>query len=184
MATQKIVKKIYKNWQEYLIYGSWWASIEVDSALSDSSENPVQNKVVKWAIDAKISNPSGWSAWQYLKKTSNWEAWADVDALPSGWTAWQVLTKTQNWADWEDPTWWIISSNDTYEDIVHLSQSDYDNLQTKDPNTLYSTPEDETEWFVVDSTFWSSWDWVTDKAPSMNAIYDVLWDVETLLSNI
>ena len=38
---------------------------------------------------------------------------------------------------------------------------------------------------LVDNTpFWASWDWVTDKAPSMNAVYDVLWDVETLLSNI
>ena len=37
---------------------------------------------------------------------------------------------------------------------------------------------------VDDTAFWSSWDWVTDKAPSMNAIYDVLGDVETLLSNI
>lgn len=37
---------------------------------------------------------------------------------------------------------------------------------------------------ICDSAFWSSWDWVTTKAPSMNAVYDVLWDVETLLANI
>lgn len=78
----------------------------------------------------------------------------------------------------------IGSSNNTYENIIHLSQSDYEALETKDPNTLYSTPEGE-EWTFVDNTaFWPSWDWVTDKAPSMNAVYDVLWDVETLLSNI
>lgn len=36
-------------------------SVTVDSALSDSSENPVQNKVIKAALDAKgtYSKPSG-----------------------------------------------------------------------------------------------------------------------------
>ena len=40
-------------------------------------------------------------------------------------------------------------------------------------------------WSIVsDTAFWSSWDWDTTHAPSKNAIYDVLWDVETLLANI
>lgn len=37
---------------------------------------------------------------------------------------------------------------------------------------------------ICDSAFSCDWDWVTDKSPSMNAVYDVLWDVETLLNNI
>ena len=35
------------------------SSVTVDNALSDSSENPVQNKVVKGAIDAKVDAVSG-----------------------------------------------------------------------------------------------------------------------------
>ena len=35
------------------------SSVEVDSALSSTSENPVQNKVVKSAIDNKVSKESG-----------------------------------------------------------------------------------------------------------------------------
>ena len=104
---------------------------------------------------------------------------------PGSWTTWQILTKTESGYDWEDaPATGVQSSNDTYEDIVYLSQSDYDALQNKDPNTLYSTPDGEAGTFVDDTAFWSSWDWVTDKAPSMNSIYDVLWGVETLLANI
>ena len=101
------------------------------------------------------------------------------------WTVWQVLVKTASASEWQDPpATWVISSNNTYKDIVHLSQAEFNNLGTYDPDTLYSTPEWE-EWTFVDNTpFWSSWDWVTDKAPSMNAVYDVLWDVETLLANI
>jgi hypothetical protein len=33
--------------------------IDVDSALSDTSENPVQNKVVKAAVDGKVDKVSG-----------------------------------------------------------------------------------------------------------------------------
>ena len=35
---------------------------------------------------------------------------------------------------------------------------------------------------ISDTAFWASWDWDTTHAPSKNAIYDVLWDVETLLA--
>ena len=37
---------------------------------------------------------------------------------------------------------------------------------------------------ISDTAFWSSWDWDTTHAPSKNAIYDVLGDVETLLANL
>lgn len=37
---------------------------------------------------------------------------------------------------------------------------------------------------VSDSAFSSAWDWDTTHAPSKNAIYDVLGDVETLLANL
>lgn len=35
---------------------------------------------------------------------------------------------------------------------------------------------------ISDTAFWSSWDGDTTTAPSKNAVYDVLWDVETLLA--
>ena len=56
-------------------------------------------------------------------------------------TTWQVLTRTATWYDWEESTWWIVSSNDTYDNIIYLSQSEYDNLSSYEPNTLYSTPD-------------------------------------------
>lgn len=39
-------------------------------------------------------------------------------------------------------------------------------------------------WWISDAAFSSAWDWDTTHAPSKNAIYDVLGDVETLLANI
>lgn len=37
---------------------------------------------------------------------------------------------------------------------------------------------------ISDTAFGASWDWDTTNAPSKNAVYDVLWDVETLLANL
>ena len=106
MATKNVIKKIIKDWVEYFIYSTKW-EVEVDSALSDTSENPVQNKVVKWAIDWKITNPSGWTTGQVLTKTANWESWQDAQGwLPEWWTVWQVLKKTANWAEWWTVSWW------------------------------------------------------------------------------
>ena len=56
------VTKIIKNWVSYDIYSvEWGSTIQVDSELSDTSENPVQNKVVKAAIDWKQGTLTAWS---------------------------------------------------------------------------------------------------------------------------
>ena len=114
--------------------------------------------------------------------------WSSAPANPTEWRLWYDTTndilKTYDGSNWNEAWGWVKSSNNTYEDMIHLTQAEYELLDNPDPNTYYSTPEWE-EWTFVDNTaFWPSWDWVTDKAPSMNAVYDVLWDVETLLSNI
>lgn len=50
----------------------------VDSALSASSTNPVQNKVIKEALDNLDPLPSGGTVGQVLTKTSNGSAWKNV----------------------------------------------------------------------------------------------------------
>ena len=37
---------------------------------------------------------------------------------------------------------------------------------------------------VDDTAFGASWDWDTDTAPSKNAVYDAIWNIETLLAAI
>ena len=53
--------------------GGGGGSVTVDSALSGSSTNPVQNKVVKTALDEKITAPSHPSSGQFL--VYNGTAW-------------------------------------------------------------------------------------------------------------
>lgn len=49
-----------------------------------------------------------------------------------------------NWTEYKIGS--IDSSNDTYADIVHLTQAQYDALENPDPDTLYSTPDNVESW--------------------------------------
>ena len=51
----------------------------------------------------------------------------------------KLIYKENTLYGWESGD--IKSSNDTYDDIVFLTQAEYDALPSKNPNTLYSTPE-------------------------------------------
>lgn len=89
----------------------------VDNALSDTSENPVQNKAIKAALDTKgtYSKPSDGIPASDLSN--------DVYLVPSGGTISQVLRKRSNtdndieWAN-ENNVWWTyrIYTSFTYDD--------------------------------------------------------------------
>ena len=67
----------------------------------------------------------------------------------------------------------------TLQNTTWWATQDISNLQTSVTNLTTTV-----NWLVSDTAFWSSWDWDTTHAPSKNAVYDVLWDVETLLANL
>lgn len=90
----------------------------------------------------------------------NWNTWAVTVNWYNPWnvgSVWQVLTKTSSWYSYCNAP---VTSVNNQTWAVTLS------IPT-----------------VSDVAFWPSWDWNTD-APSKNAIYDVLGDVETLLANL
>ena len=95
----------------------------------------------------------------------------------------------------------------TLERTQIISQAEYNQLAVKDPNTTYlitdGTPASQAGFInyptseevqqaintaiaglVSDAALSPSWDWVTSVAPSKNATYDALGDVETLLANL
>ena len=104
----------------------------VDSTLSTSSTNAIQN----WAVATAVN----------------------------------TINNTINWIQWDITT--------IQGDITNIGW-DITNIQW-DILTLQAT----TSWLVSDSAFSSAWDGDTTHAPSKNAIYDVLGDVETLLANL
>ena len=68
-----------------------------------------------------------------------------------------------NWVEYKIGWGDITSSNNTYNNIIYLSQNDYDALSTKDPNTLYSTP----------------WDWWLFSPENVGTVWQVLTKTST-----
>lgn len=121
----------------------------VDTAMSASSTNAVQNKIIK----------------------------AYVDSTASG-SASAVISDTAYGSSWDWDTTHAASKNAVYDEVqtVLTSISNIEGSITNIETKLW-------DW-ISDAAFSSSWDWDTTHAPSKNAIYDVLGDVETLLANI
>jgi len=121
------------KYQEYIYYNSTWT-------LIGETTVDLTNYATKTEVEQALGNK--------LDKPTNQDQW----------TVWQVLKKTANGSEWWDaPATWVISSNNTYEDMVHLSQAEYEALETKDPNTFYSTPDDESWAFEPENTG-NTWD--------------------------
>ena len=121
----------------------------IDRAMSASSTNAVQNKIIK----------------------------AYVDSTASG-SASAVISDTAYWSSWDWDTTHAPSKNAVYDEV----QTVLNDISTIN-NSITSIENKLWDW-ISDAAFSSSWDGDTTHAPSKNAIYDVLWDVETLLANI
>ena len=97
-------------------------------------------------------------------------------------TAWSsaagVISDTAYGSSWDGDTTHAPSKNAVYDEVQ--------TVLTSISNIEWSITNIETKlWdWISDAAFSSSWDWDTTHAPSKNAIYDVLGDVETLLANI
>ena len=57
--------------------------VSVDEELSNTSTNPVQNKVIYSALQDKQDTLPAGNVGQFLQKTSTGQQWSDVDTLPS-----------------------------------------------------------------------------------------------------
>lgn len=121
----------------------------IDTTMSASSTNAVQNKIIK----------------------------AYVDSTASG-SASAVISDTAYAASWDWDTTHAPSKNAVYDEV----QTVLNDISTIN-NSITSIENKLWDW-ISDAAFSSSWDWDTTHAPSKNAIYDVLGDVETLLANI
>lgn len=138
----------------------------VDSALSSTSENPVQNKKVKEALDTKITNPSWWNAWQVLKKTDNWEEWAD-----ESWWWWdEIVYLTQDEYDALSPA---EKMNGTHYGIVWDWVSDV--LTTAEMTSLARFIH---WWWTTIDLAWESINWSTWK------IYEIPSDCNIIYINV
>lgn len=99
-------------------------------------------------------------------------SWTTSPSNPVTWQLWYDTTnnvlKIYNGTSW-DP----VDTNTTYSAGTWLSLN----------GTTFSV-DSSISWMVSDAAYSASWDGDTTHSPSKNAVYDVLWDINTLLANI
>ncbi len=127
----------------------------IDSTLNTTSTNAIQNWAVATAINTINTNISN------IQTALGWG-----------------IDNTSYWPSWDGDTTHAPTKDAVYDEMNTIN-TNITNMQT-DITNLQTT----TSWLVSDSAFSSAWDGDTTHAPSKNAIYDVLGDVETLLANL
>lgn len=142
----------------------------VDTAMSGTSTNAVQNKIIKAYVDSTSGSAAAW----VVNDTAYGSSWDwDTTHAPSKNAVYDKVTIIE----------WDIST--ISGDVSNISW-DITNIQWDITTMQWDISDLQTAvaWGISDAAFSSAWDWDTTHAPSKNAVYDVLWDVETLLANI
>lgn len=163
--TKKVINKLIKDWQVYYIFWSGWADIDVDSALSTTSENPVQNKVITTELNKKANSNSLWTA-----------------ASKDTWTsAWNVPLLNSNWK-LDDSIIPAVAIVDTYavtnkSDLLALSAQKWDVWIVSSESKSYIL------WGTGDPTVEANWLWLKTPTDAVTSVNWRTWAVTWLLES-
>ena len=173
-ATEKTTVASLK---EYIQEG---VSIDVDSALSATSENPVQNKVITTALNNKVDSSS-------LASVATSGAYSDLTGTPT-------IPATQIQSDWnqtDDSALDYIKNKPNIPESVIVDQT-YDQASTNAQSGVaiagagfltshqdISSKQDVSN--LVTSLSASSTD---TQYPSAKCVYDMIGDIEAVLTTI
>ncbi len=134
----ELTAKTTPDWWEELVFAEWGSNWKVtlntvkefvkatiDSSMSDSSENAVQNKVIKSYVDWKVVQKSDTAP----ENPTEWDLWYDTenDVLKYyDWTQWKTVWEWWGWWDF-DPTWyypalhaWLADNLYTNDNIIDV----------------------------------------------------------------
>ena len=193
--TTNDVLKVY-DWTQWnltwKVYSSW-TGINVDNtndtisadtnvlATKSYVDNATQESKYVWPTAP--SNPTEGMLWydttNDVLKVYNWSSWTTIQELLVNWVNIKTVNNHDLLWSWNIDIIWV-------EEIQFVTQAEYDALPSSklSDSKAYFIYSWHGAAIISDEPFWSSWDWITTQAPSKNAIYDVLGDVETLLANL
>lgn len=165
------------------VNGSTWAItwIATESYVNTAVEEAVSDSKYIWPFAPK--NPTQWMLWydtfSNTLKVYNWSEWVTFQELLVNWVNIKTVNNHDLLWSWNIDIIWV-------EEIQFVTQAEYDALPSSklSDSKAYFIYSWHGAAIVSDEPFWSTWDWITTQAPSKNAIYDVLGDVETLLANL
>lgn len=179
---------------------SWTPTIPTDNCQLSNSCGYITSSALTWyAKSCDLATVA--TSWKYCDLTwtptlctvATSGKYCDLTWAPTIWNA--TLTIQKNWinvntftanatsnvtANITVPTDTCELSNTAW--FITIASVPTDNCQLSN-GCGYTTCTGTLTQSAIDNTaFASSWDWDTTHAPSKNAVYDVLWDVETLLA--
>lgn len=161
------------------INGSTWTITWI--ATESYVDNAVDSSIHSWS--SAPANPEVWTLWydtvNNVLKVWNWTSWTSIQELLVNWVNIKTVNNHDLLWSWNIDIIWV-------EEIQFVTQAEYDALPSSklSDSKAYFIYSWHGAAIVSDEPFWSTWDWITTQAPSKNAIYDVLGDVETLLANL
>jgi len=157
--TTNHILKIY-NWTS-------WVPVDTDTTYTAGTNVQISNQNVISSTDTT------YTAWTWLSLS---------------WTEFNVNTNdiaTVSYVDWKIYIWW--SAPGVWSEWMLWFDTSVSSLKVYlwfMPWRKVVATKDDVNNIISDAAFSASWDWDTTHAPSKNAIYDVLGDVETLLANL
>lgn len=159
---------------------TWWTEITMNTTLPDLWID----QEIRFTYSDPETITSFYLDWTEYKFDWWWTAEWVTTTQPSNPVAGSTyydttnnVIKVYNWTSWEEVGW---------GNVIAMTQSEYDALPaaTKNDGKLRIITDASTLDIVDDTAFGASWDWDTDTAPSKNAVYDAIWNIETLLAAI
>lgn len=172
----------YYDWTYWVLQPSGGRAITIDSALSSSSTNPVENRVINSALNGKqatISDLATIRSWAALGATSI-QPGANISTLTnnSWFVSWgtvdsKIATATANFQTWSQvdtkiatATANFVTSNEVDSQISSaLSTGNY--TTASDVSSAISTA---TQWMVTETSLATKW-------------YQTQWQVNSAISN-
>ena len=164
-------KSIWNNKQDTLIA---WNNITIDWDTISATDTDTTYTQWDWIEitaqnvinnTAKFEPDNAGAMGQYLKKTNDGYAWANIP--------WWGGTTYTAW-DWIDITNNVISNTNRFNPTN--TATIWYVLKASGVNSYYRAPESWWGWgwggSVSNTPYGPDWDWVTNVAPSKNAIYD------------
>ncbi len=173
------------KYEEYIYSNNTWVKIwetSVDltnyfNTSTDNSDSITQgstNLFLTSTERAKLSNTSGTNTWDETKATIQSKLWA-ASSSASGYltsTDWNTFNNKQ--ASISDLA--TIRSNATAWKSASDTIANYGDIVSHNASEFLTTDK------ISNTAYWTSWNWVTNVAPSKDAVYDKLASMDTTIA--
>lgn len=183
------------SWDICIQSGTWW---QITGTLSNQTD---LNTALNWKLD-KVTDTNTY--WRVYWISTTWEqvtvcispglvnntlvrrSWNQI-IVPDAPTATCHATSkcyvdSCLWTKANSSSLCTVATSGKYCDLTGLPTIPTNNNQLTNWCWYTTCTWTLTQSAISDTAFSSSWNWDTTHAPSKNAVYDIIWDIETLLA--